>query len=218
MTQQIINGDCLVEIDKIPDSSIDMVLTDPPYGDGIGYGRFNKEIANNEDESINYKILPKIYEKMREGGVCYLFTNWKFSPLLQEFLGEKTLFNIRMQLVIVKNNFGMGYGFRNQYELCLVLEKGKVKYNRADVSNVLNMQYVAHKEDSHPHQKGVELLKMLISHSTKEGDTVLDCFLGSGSTLVACKQMNRNGIGIELDKKWCDLAQTRLDKSTDSLF
>ncbi len=66
--QTIIEGDCLVEMRKFADKSFDLVLTDPPYGDGIGYGRFDKEIANNEDESINYKALPEIYRLLTEGG------------------------------------------------------------------------------------------------------------------------------------------------------
>jgi DNA modification methylase len=95
---KIIQGDCLEVMKELPDNSVDLVLTDPPYGDGFSYGRDEKTIENNEDESINYKII----------------------PLLYNFIQEKTDFNIRMMLVIVKNNFGMGYGFRNQHELCFV--------------------------------------------------------------------------------------------------
>lgn len=215
---KVTQGDCLEILKQLPDKCIDLILTDPPYGDGIGYGRLDKTIANNEDESINYKVLPILYDKLKSGGVCYLFTNWKFSSKIQAFLGEKTLFSIRMQLVIVKNNFGMGYGFRNQYELCLVLEKGKAKYNRNDVSNVLQMQHVHHDEHSHPHEKGIDFLKILIDHSSKEGDVVLDCFAGSGSVLVASKDMKRNFIGIELDEKWHRLANERLSKMTGNLF
>lgn len=218
LINKIVNGDCLEVLSKIPDNSVDCVITDPPYGDGVGYGRMNKEIANNEDESINYKVIPILYEKLKEGGVCYLFTNWKFSNKIQTFVQEKTKFNIRMQIVIVKNNIGMGYGFRNQYELCLVFEKGKAKYNRNDVSNVLKMQHIHHDKDSHPHEKGIELLKTLITHSTQEGELILDCFAGSGSTCVACKETNRNFIGIELSEDYAKLAQSRVDAVGQSLF
>lgn len=123
-----------------------------------------------------------------------------------------------MQIVVVKNNIGMGYGFRNQYELILVLEKGEVKYNRNDVSNVLKMEHIQHNDSTHPHEKGLGLIKLLIEHSSKEGDLVLDCFIGSGSVLVASKQLNRNFIGIELDEKWCEVAQQRLNSSNNTLF
>lgn len=215
---KIHQGDAEELVPKIPNESIDLIVVDPPYGDGIGYGRLDKKIANNKDESINYRILPILYDKLRTGGVCYIFTNWKFSPLISQFCAKETGFMVRMQLVIVKNNFGMGYGFRNQYELCLVLEKGKAKYNRNDVSNVLKMENILHDKNTHPHEKGVGLLKLLIEHSSKEGDTVLDCFAGSGSTLVACKQLKRNFIGIELEENWVQLAEQRIKNISNTLF
>lgn len=215
---KIHQGDCLQLLKQLDDESVDLIITDPPYGDGIGYGRMDKTILNNESEEINYKVLPILYSKLKRGGVAYLFTNWKFSPLIQDFIKKQTQFNIRMELVVVKNNIGMGYGFRNQHEFLLVLEKGDVKYNRNDVSSVLKMGHIHHDKDTHPHEKGLDLLKLLIDHSSKEGDLVLDCFAGSGSTLVACQQTKRKFIGMELDEKWFNLADTRLKSVTGNLF
>lgn len=152
------------------------------------------------------------------GGVCYLFSNWKFAGKIIQFVQESTNLNVRNQIVIVKNNIGVGYGFRNQYELCLVLEKGKATYNGADFSNVQKMEHIPHDKDTHPHEKGLELLKRIINHSSQEGDLVLDCFAGSGSTLVACKHMKRNYIGIELDPKYHALCLERLATTTGTLF
>lgn len=215
---EVLNGDCLELIKAVADDSVDLVLTDPPYGDNEGYGRNGKEILNNEDESINYRILPELYRVLKEGGVCYLFTNWKFTGAIQEWVKINTKFTCRMQLVIVKNNFGMGYGFRNQYELCLVFEKGKVEYERADVSNVLKMEHIHHDDKSHPHEKGIQLLELLIDHASKRGDLVLDCFAGSGSTLIAAKNTGRNYLGFELDPKYFKYASERIASSTTSMF
>ncbi len=215
---QLIEGDCLKVVAELPDNSIDLIIVDPPYGDGREYGRFDKEILNNEDETINYRVLPILHQKLKDGGVTYLFTNWKFSWRIQQYIASQGMFNIRMQIVIVKNNFGMGYGFRNQYELCLVLEKGKATYNSHGFSNVIHMEHIAHDPSTHPHQKGLEMLKQIIDHSSKEGDIVLDCFAGSGSTLVAAKEMKRRYIGIELDKKWIEHARERLLSTTNQLF
>jgi DNA modification methylase len=77
---KIHNVDCLEFVKTIDDGSIDLVVTDPPYG--TGYGRMDKEIANNEDESINYKIIPELYRVLKDGGTMYLFTNWKFAGKL----------------------------------------------------------------------------------------------------------------------------------------
>lgn len=83
---EVILGDCLEVLKKLPDESIDCVITDPPYGDGISYGRGDKEILNNQDESINYEFLKIVCSKMKQDTVCYLFTNWKFEHKIRNFL------------------------------------------------------------------------------------------------------------------------------------
>jgi len=209
---KIYHGDCLDILETIGNNSIDLVITDPPYGDNCGYGRGNKEILNNEDESINYKFLDKIYPKMKDNTSLYLFSNWKFEGYLRSYIENNTNFNIRMLIIIVKNNIEMGYGFRNQYEVCLVLEKGKAKYNFNNFSNVLKMDNINHSEETHPHTKHLNIIEKIIKHSSSENDVVFDGFLGSGSTVEACIRTNRRYIGVELDHKWFDLINKRLEK------
>ena len=91
------------------EATFDLIVTDPPYGDGIGYGRNGKTILNNEDESINYKILPLLYKVLKPDKSCYLFTNWKFEHKLRNFIETETDFNIRMLICIVKNK-DINYG------------------------------------------------------------------------------------------------------------
>jgi site-specific DNA-methyltransferase (adenine-specific) len=189
----------------------DLIVTDPPYGDNISYGRCGKTILNNEDESINYKILPLLYNVLKPDKSCYIFTNWKFEHKLRHFIENETKFNIRMLICIVKNNFGLGYGFRNQSEYCLVLEKGSPKYNLNDFSNVLKMQHVQHDSETHPHQKGLYLIEKIIQHSSKPGELILDCFSGSGTTAIACHNQKRNFVCIEKDKKYFSASVERLD-------
>ena len=114
----------------------------------------------------------------------------------------------------------MGYGFRNQYEVCIVLEKGKAKYNLNDVSNVWKMKHVTHDKDSHPHQKEYDVVRKIILHSSKEGDIVFDGFMGSFSTAIACNKEKRNFIGAELDPKWYLMGQKKLEilQSQKTLF
>lgn len=145
------------------------------------------------------------------GGGMYIFTNWKFAGKIQNFIETQTGFSIRTMIVIVKNNIGMGYGFRNQHELCWVCEKGKVKYENADFSNVQNMQHIQHDIESHPHQKGIVLIEKMIKHLSKEGDIIFDPFLGSGTTALASEMLGRKWIGCEISKKYCDIAQERID-------
>ena len=198
---KIYNADCFDLIAVMPDESLDLVIVDPPYGDGIGYGRNGKEILNNEDESINYRFLDAVLPKMKQDTSLYLFSNHKFVNQIKEHAIENG-YNYRMLCIMVKNNIGLGYGFRNQYEVCLVLEKGKAKYNRKDISNVWKMKPVKHTETSHPHQKEYDIIRRIILHSSKEGDLIFDGFMGSFSTAIACHKENRNYIGTELDAKW----------------
>lgn len=189
----------------------DLIITDPPYGDNISYGRCGKTILNNEDETINYKILPLLYDVLKPDKSCYIFTNWKFEHKLRNFIENETKFNIRMLICIVKNNFGLGYGFRNQSEYCLVLEKGNPKYNLNNFSNVLKMQHIQHDNETHPHQKGLYLIEKIIQHSSNKDDLILDCFSGSGTTAVACHNQKRNFVCIEKDKKYFTASVERLN-------
>lgn len=110
----------------------------------------------------------------------------------------------------------MGFAFRNQHEFCLVLEKGKVEYNKKDFSNVQRMTHIKHNQETHPHEKGVPLLGKMILPSTNENDLILDPFMGSGTTLVAAKQLSRKAVGIEISEKYCEIARERLKQ--DMLF
>ena len=107
-------------------------------------------------------------------------------------------------MVWKKHNFGLGWAFRHQYELILVLEKGKPKYNFKNFSDVQTCSHINHNKDNHPHEKPIDLLKKMIEHSSAEGDVVLDPFCGSGSTCKACGELGRKWIGIELDDRWID--------------
>jgi len=207
---KVYNDDCFNIIAQMPNEYLDLVIVDPPYGDGIGYGRNGKEILNNEDESINYRFLDAILPKMKQDTSLYLFSNHKFCYQIKEYAVQNG-YNYRMLCVLVKNNIGMGYGFRNQYEVCLVLEKGKAKYNLNDVSNVWKMKHIAHDDNSHPHQKDYDIIRKIILHSSNIGDLIFDGFMGSFSTAIACHKEKRNFIGTELDPKWFAMGQTKLE-------
>ena len=201
---KIIQGDCLQIMKTYPHNCIDLILTDPPYGDNVAYGWNNKIIKNNENPLINCNALIEMYRILKQNRSLYIFTNWKHYPFLTEFIIRYTKFNIRHLIVWKKHNFGLGWAFRHQYELILVLEKGKPKYNLTDFSDVQTSSHINHNKLNHPHQKPLDLLKKIILHSSKEGDLILDPFAGSGSTCKACNELNRKWIGIELDERWID--------------
>ena len=199
---KIIQGDCIQILKEMPSRYIDLIVTDPPYGDNVGYGWNNKTIINNENPLINCTALVEMYRVLKLNSSLYLFTNWKHYPFLTEFISRYTKFKIRHLVVWEKHNFGLGWAFRHQYELILVLEKGKPKYNLKNFSDVQTASHINHNKSNHPHQKPVDLLMKMIEHSSKVGDLVLDPFAGSGSTGKACEKLDRKWIGIELDEKW----------------
>jgi site-specific DNA-methyltransferase (adenine-specific) len=210
-TNQIIHGDCIQVMKNIPNNSIDLILTDPPYGDNIGYGLRNKKIANNQNPLINCLALVECYRVLKKNKCVYNFTNWKNYPFLTEFILRYTNFKLKHIIVWNKHNFGLGWAFRNQFELILVLEKGKPKYNLNNFADVQNAKAIIHTEDSHPHQKPIDLLMKIIEHSSKERDIILDPFCGSGSICLAAQMKKRKWIGIELDEGYVKMARNRIN-------
>lgn len=208
---KIISGDCIRVMRKMPNNSVDLIITDPPYRDNVAYGWNNKVIKNNENPLINCSALVEMYRILRKNSSLYLFTNWKHYPFLTEFIIRYTPFKIRHLLVWKKHNFGLGWAFRHQYELILVLEKGKPKYNLTTFSDVQTSSHINHNQVTHPHEKPVDLIMKMIEHSSKEGNLILDPFCGSGAVCVACKKLKRDWIGIELDEKYVEMSICRLN-------
>ncbi|MBR9706779.1 site-specific DNA-methyltransferase [Candidatus Pacearchaeota archaeon] len=210
LKNQIINGDCQEVMRQMPNNCIDLIITDPPYGDDTGYGWNNKKIKNNKNPLVNCQALVECYRVLRKNATLYNFTNWKHYPFLVEFIMKYTNFKIRHVIVWKKHNFGLGWAFRHQYELILVLEKGKPKYNLKNFSDVQTCSHINHDKENHPHQKPVDLIVKMLEHSSKEGDIVLDPFCGSGSVCMACEQTGRRWIGVELDEEWVGVAEARV--------
>ncbi|MEI7719109.1 MAG: DNA methyltransferase [archaeon] len=208
-TNKIILGDCIEIMKSFPKNSVSLIITDPPYGDNVAYGFGHKTIKNNENPLINCTAMVEMYRILKKNSSLYLFTNWKHYPFLTEFLIRYTPFRIRHLIVWKKHNFGLGWAFRHQYELILVLEKGKPKYNLTNFSDVQSASHINHDTQTHPHEKPIDLLEKIIKHSSKEGDLILDPFAGSGSTCKACQRLNRKWIGIELDEKYFQMARAR---------
>jgi site-specific DNA-methyltransferase (adenine-specific) len=211
-TNEIIKGDCLQVMKNIPKNSIDLILTDPPYGDNVAYGTTNKSILNNENPLINCSALVEFYRVLKKNRSIYIFTNWKHYPFLTEFIIRYTKFRIRHLIIWKKHNFGLGWAFRHQYEMILVLEKGKPKYNLKDFSDVQSASHINHNQLTHPHEKPIDLITKMIDHSSKPGELILDPFCGSGAICLAAKMRDRKFIGIELEEKWVEMAKDKLNK------
>jgi site-specific DNA-methyltransferase (adenine-specific) len=215
--RKLINGDCIIELEKIQDKSINLVITDLPYG--IDYisnrSQFKEHVTKEGIRNDGYEealaLLNKACEvldrKVKDESHLYFFTSWKVYP---EFISiiEK-YFSVKNMIVWNKGNHGAGdleCAWGNKHEIIIFAMKGKKPLNYRE-SDILEFSKV--KDMIHPTQKPVELIKQLLKVSANKKDLVCDPFMGSGSTIKACeqsKELDLSYIGIELDKTMFDKA------------
>lgn len=212
---KLINGDCLEVMQSLIDDGVkvDMILTDPPYL--MNYYRHTnnsniKPILNDNNFELIQDIMPLLYELLRDGGAMYMFCNSNHIDYFKQQISQ--YFNYRNILIWLKNGMGMGdlkttYGKRTEF--IIYASKGRHELNGRRDNDVLEYKKVPVKKSVHQNQKPVALLEFLINKSSQPNDTILDCFMGSGSTAIACKNTNRQFIGIELDKDYYQIAQER---------
>jgi len=220
---KIYNEDCLEGMKRIPDGSVDLVLTDPPYlcdySRHDSKSRFSKKIANDENNSVNElmieRCLQECYRIMKNNTAIYCFCNYKKIDFFKQQI-EKAGFNLKNIIIWDKQRNGMGdlsTTFGYSYEFIIFASKGQPKIRGKRISDVWQFARVKQKEQTHQNQKPIDLLKQAIEKSSDEGAVVFDGFMGSGSTGVACINTNRNYIGFELDKHYCDIANERIQKA-----
>ena len=243
---KLINDDCLKVLPTIADKSVDLILTDPPYGTSackwdsvIPFDKMwvqlqrlikeNKPIILFGSEpfssylrtsNIKWFKYDWIWEKQRGSN----FLNYKYQPsknyeIISVFSNGATSF--------VKNNSNCPYNPQMIEGIPYEMKQGKggdavvregsrigkniiTKNNGTRYPNAIQ-KFNSDKEKLHPTQKPVALLEYLIKTYTNESDTVLDFTMGSGSTGVAAKNLNREFIGIELDEKYFNIAKDRLE-------
>lgn len=228
---QLYHGDCNEILQQIPDKSIDLILTDPPYEinchGGAAVGSRLGIRANKMREDLRFISTGFDYDK--------IFTQWKriCKPLnLYIFCSNKQITQVMSYfekeysttlLVWHKTNavpLGNGTYHNNLEFVICIRDKGSFFNNQQPIekkTKIYEMPYPANAERIHPAQKPIELCQALINMKSKENDTVLDCFMGSGTTGLACIKMNRKFIGIELEQKYFDLAYKRLKAEEDQL-
>ena len=206
-------GACLELMKQIPDCSIDLVLTDPPYGIDLTPQRENGKFKNTKvinDNTLEWlpNLVNELYRVSKNA--VLIFCGWQNVDKFKiEFEKRFTVKNI---LVWDKDWFGMGNNYRPNYELCLLCCKTNVTTKSNNKSNILKYRRIAPQKLLHSCEKPIALLEDLITELSNDGDIVLDPFLGSGSTCVACVNTNRHYIGFELDQQYYDIACKRLEE------
>ena len=214
LENKIINADCMDILKQLPDKSIDLVLTDPPYGMSYQSSRRTEKYEKIENDD-NLEWLPiwvkEIKRITKEDAMLYIFCSWHNIEKFKTELEKE--FKIKNILIWNKNNFGSGDLFGDyapKYENIIFINPRNKNLNGKRISNVLDFAKVSN--DLHPTQKPISLFSCFIEKSTNENDIVLDCFSGSGTTAIACSELKRNFICIEKDKQYYEMSVRRLEE------
>ena len=235
---KLILGDCLNELPKIFDKNIDLVLTDPPYGTTackwdfvIPFEPMWKELKRivKDNSAIALFGSEPFSSNLRMSNI----KNYKYDWLWDKVNPSGFQLAKYQPLRLIENIIIFGYNKINYYPIKTPRDKIKTSKHYGNSSesnplskiddgfkrsykeyfpkNVLKFSNANRTNRKHPTQKPIALLEYLIKTYTNENDTVLDFTMGSGSTGVACKNLNRNFIGIEKDENYYNIAKQRIE-------
>ena len=233
--QRVILGDALQEMQKLEAASVDLIVADPPYNLGKDYGN-NHDIKGFDDYlAFSKQWLSEACRLLKPNGTIYVFMGFRFISYLYNIL-DRDLGMFFNGWIVWHYTQGIGRtkGFSPRHDDILMFTKSSdyvfnlddvripQKYyrernnmrgaNPGDVWEFSHVHYCNENRQNHPTQKPEGLIERMVLASSHPNAVVLDPFLGSGTTLRVCQQLERQGIGIELNPDYVAMAQTRLQK------
>lgn len=222
---QLLHGDCLELMNNIPDGSINLIVTDPPYrmtsrgSNGSTGGMLAKKIGmsgrvfNHNDCNVK-DWMPELYRVLKNGSHAYIMCN---HINLIEYLNIATQcgFHFIKSLIWDKCSKIMGRAYMSQFEYILMFRKGDFKQvNDCGISDIISIQNKKPKDtygnNLHDTSKPVSLMELLIKQSSMNEDFVLDPFSGIGTTALGCINTHRKFIGMEIDDNYFEIAEKRI--------
>ena len=238
--QKLIIGDCLEQMKKVSSNSVDLILTSPPYNMNLRirngkycsrqivkeittkYKNFSDNLPMEEYYQFNKKVITEclMVSDLVFYNVQFLTGNKKaLFKLIGEFSDKVKEFIIWDK---INSQPAIGKGALNsQFEVILVLQNSKpesrafatAQFNRGTLSNLWEIKRGKKAHKSHGAVFPLDLAKKVISNFSSKGATILDPFMGTGTTGVACKELERNFIGIEIDKDYFEISQDRINNT-----
>ena len=214
---KLYNGDCLSLMQKIRPESVDVVVADPPYG--INYQSQRKKDKQKWMPRIEKDKAPFIWflhnaaVLLKQGGaiICFCrFDSWTAFSSACEIAG----LTVRAEIVWDKMTHGAGdlngcCGFR--HEIAVFATKGRFLFHGKRPQSLYQSARVSPQKLIHPNEKPVDLFEWIIEHYCPPGGTILDPFMGSGVTGVACAKKGRDFVGIEINDKYFQIAKDRIE-------
>ena len=230
---QIILADALDELPRVEAESVDLIIADPPYNLGKDYG--NNHDVKGFDEYLDFSRtwLKHAHRILKPHGTIYVFMGFRFISYLYDIL-DRELGMFFNNWIVWHYTQGMGKtkGFSPRHDDILMFTKSKKfifnldairvpqKYyrernnmrgaNPGDVWQFSHVHYCNENRQNHPTQKPEGLIERMVLASSREGALVLDPFVGSGTTLRVCQQLNRRGCGIEINPEYVKSCKVRL--------
>jgi site-specific DNA-methyltransferase (adenine-specific) len=197
----------------IPDQSIDLIVTDPPYGIDLTPQRENGKFKNTKvinDNNLDWlpQVVEEYYRLLKPNSAGYIFCNWQNYDIFKQAFAKR--FTIKNCIVWNKDWFGIGNNWRPNHEFIMLITNGIFKTKSNNKSNIITQRRMTPQKMTHSCEKPIKLLEELITESSEEDDLILDSFVGTGSLPLACINTHRNYIGFELDPTYCNIANKRI--------
>jgi site-specific DNA-methyltransferase (adenine-specific) len=212
---KIIKGDCREILPQLPAESVDLLLTDPPYGMRYRSSAGSRPIVGDGDLAWFRPFIREAYRVLKPNTHAYVFCNEYGLATFRTEMADAG-FKVKRLLVWVKDQHtagDLGGDYANRTEYLLFGHKGRRFLNGHRDANVLFFKRAGRKRD-HPTEKPEEMLRYLIAKSSAPGELVLDPFAGSGTTCRAAKDLGRRYLGIEIDPKYAEIARRRTEISS----
>lgn len=212
----IYNEDCLEGMKKLETRSFDALVTDPPfsYTGGISWGR--SSVSSNQFFLFWWKAICKeLVKLLKETASGFIWCDWRTASIISEgFILNEQKYTWRIAQMIYHHREmpGQGSPFRSSVDM-IAYARGPKHKNILIPNTTLNLiskYWYYGKHPYHPTEKSLEITEQLIKWCSNKGDVILDPFMGSGTTAVACKQLGRHYIGFEINPEYCKIAKKRL--------
>ena len=218
-TFQLHQQDAVDWLRSLPDASVDLIVTDPPYESLEKHRRIGTttRLKNSKASSnVWFQIFPndrfedlfiECYRVLKNHRHFYLFCDAETMFVVKP-IAELAGFRFWKPIIWDKQKIGMGYHYRSRYEMILFFEKGKRKLNDLFIADVIQYPRIFR---GYPTEKPVPVSEILIRQSTQPGECIVDPFMGSGSIGLAALQQNRDFLGNDMCAEAIEISQTRIN-------
>lgn len=207
---RVLRGDSMRVLPRLPAGIADLVLTDPPYG--IGYeSTLGATVANDDAPFVWW--LREAWRITKPTGALLCFCRWDVQEAFR-WAAELAGWQLKSQVIWHKPQGGMGdlkRQFSPNHEVIWFATRSKAfAFPNGRPGSVITVNPPHWKHRTHPTEKPVDLLRQLITATTRPGDVIVDPFAGTGATAVACKVEGRSCVTVEMEAKYCSIARRRV--------